>query len=612
LRIRRPRIFARLGRVIGLSVLFIALYTFSLLAVEAILDSVWASSTTHGVSLTDLARKSQSDLVYGNIISIMINDLIANNPLDRMTLFMWCMFLGYLDVVYETFILLILCPFSILRAADPNRLVPQPTMLEKFSTRAISFLNKTRATSNSEEFEHIDSPVASSIGSVIAVGKTIHEPTTAEDDPIILPSDSVTCIMMSVMNPCATEQSKESFVGVLKSIRSIAEFDVDIFVIDCGATREPIDNTEYVIKTEVSQKIHYVYYPEPDRTAALYWTSKFWIPNLFNAGMCGDYIYTVITDECMMFPDRDEMMLAVSRPLLPSSEYLMNNPDVKAYYIPFRDEVRNVVSAGWIKRLGERVHIASMQKFCNTALDTGSFSTVQLWERNTFEMTCFKRNCNVDRNLNQLPQLLSWRQNCLELQLDRGASKIHYWVGPNTTTDDLPELINSSPDIFIGQKPIGSVCKYVYELINPSSLFHGPSFVHKMIILPEVINAVFDCIRLFIIPGFVFRDPLGFAVTTAVVSIVMIIPYIAAILLNHRYEVDKSKKIAILVFVYPFVFILKVLPIRAARMIKDILSHLILSDGTDMTIEEREEELRDLPPVPPHVAPHWSTLWTGK
>ena len=201
------------------------------------------------------------------------------------------------------------------------------------SNSSIKMLNTTmddsrnhRLSYGSDIMSDCDSP-ASYISSSTAVKQINLQPTLPSPPfhggciqsirpDITVSGGSLTCILMSVMSPCSTETGRKNFIEKLKSLRELVDSDSDIFIVDCGRSRQPIDNTEFVIYSQVSDQIHYVYFPENHRVLSLYWTSKYWIPFLFASNMCGDYIYTLITDETISFPKNFN---------LPPDEYLLKN-----------------------------------------------------------------------------------------------------------------------------------------------------------------------------------------------------------------------------------------------------------------------------------------------
>ena len=78
-----------------------------------------------------------------------------------------------------------------------------------------------------------------------------------------------------------------------------------------------------------------------------------------------------------------------------------------------------------------------------------------------------------------------------------------------------------------------------------------------------------------------------------------------------QYEVSPLRKFASLVFARPLLLILVDLPLGIIRLFKlSIIPILFRRYEGDETIGEREEEFRDLPPVPPHPCPHWPSVWT--
>jgi hypothetical protein len=150
----------------------------------------------------------------------------------------------------------------------------------------------------------------------------------------------------------------------------------------------------------------------------------------------------------------------------------------------------------------------------------------------------------------------------------------------------------------------------MHEFIDPSSFLHWPSVLSKLIILGEIANTFFDSIRIFLLPGLLIKDPIGFGIATAIVGIICILPYLVNLLVNIRYEDHRATKTLYVLLVLPFQLILKEIPRRTVCFFKEYVRDTVFTKyESDLTIGEREEQFRDLPIVPPHPNPHWSTVW---
>ena len=408
------------------------------------------------------------------------------------------------------------------------------------------------------------------------------------DDPAI-------CVLISVTSPCATAEGRLFFIEQLQSLRNLVENDRDIFVVDCGLARSPIDDTESVIYDEISDKIHYVYFPEPNRLVALYWTSKYWIPFLFTSHLCGDYIYSMILEgeSGVVFPPDFK---------LPSSEFLLSNPGIKAMYIPV-NELPSLVD--WPTRLRERIHLFWLSNVLRSSTHAGGYGIPQIWERNSFEMTCF----NLPAATNSDPSIyrsLSLKGNGRILLSERSKSRMIHWLPRN----GAQPLLRKKSVGWEGQQPDIGFLSNVGELLDLPSLLHGVSVLSKSAILGEIVNTIFDSFRLFLLVALLIRDPVGLGAVALVVGVVSVLPLFINILLSVRFEDHLVGKTFFLILLQPLSLLLLELPRRVVRLFKlKFIPTLHRIYENDVSIGDREGQIRDLPIVPPHPVPHWPTVW---
>jgi hypothetical protein len=547
----------------------------------------------------------------GSVMQVLGWDLSANNVIKQRVVYTWVSFLAFLDVALEAATLLIFAVIALLKPTKVHTVPKNPLkrvtsgddLHPHVSVRPLKDrIQATPETSmNDDSFEdaYTGEPNRFQIPhkAPLFIPRSRRESLTTSsvgnlEFPVM--DDSVLCIMMSVMSPCATEEGRRLFVDQLQSLRSLVEHDRDIFVIDCGVSRSPIDDTESVIYDEVSDKIHYVYYPEPNRLVSLYWTSKYWIPFLFTSNLCGDYIYSLILEgeSGICFPPDFE---------LPSSEFLLGNPEIKAMYIPVSEKPGFV---HWSERLRERIHLTWISNVLRSSTHAGGYGVPQIWERNSFEMTCFNLPACTNADPNTY-RSLSLKSNGRMLLRDRCKSRMISWLPHNGAKPVLGKRV------WIPEQRDYGFLANMRELIEPPSLLHATSVLSKSAVFGEIFNASFDSIRVFLITCIVLRDPVGLAVVAILMGYLAMLPLAVNLLVSIRYEDHVVSKLFFLLFVQPFAMLLVELPRRTVRLFKQkLIPVLFRRYESDVTIGEREEQLLDLAIVPPHPVPHWPTVWT--
>ena len=535
-----------------------------------------------------------------------VGDIVADDLSGERLLFFWIEFLAFIDVFYRSFLLLLCSPFATVRPSDMSHRdnvgdKESSVKLENKPTDA-GVLDETQVPASSESVSDFGGG-ARLLTSANAFFVNRRSSTTSSMDMSLAQlidcgydrecCETSICAMLSVVSPCSSEAGRLDFVRKLKSLQKLIANDEDIFVIDCGSSPTPLDDTEYVICREVSDRINYVYFPEPDRIVSLYWTSKFWIPFLFSSNRCGDYIYSLIVDESVRFP---------SSFLLPDQDYLLGNPKIKAMYIPTAEDPLDENSFAWMNRLRERIQLISIFRIAGSTSHAGTYCP-QIWERNTFEMTCF----NLKSGSNQ--HGLCLRANGRALLKQRCGSLITVYV-----SDRGIRPVRSTRSVLSAAHGLGpspqSLLSYFWDLIDPSSIWHLSSFFGLPFVFGSFLNVLFDSIRILIASVMLTRDPLGFAFVSIIAGIVSAFPLLLNQAACYQTEVHFLKKTLILVFLHPFSLILVDLPVRVIRLFKlKLIPILIPMQECEVTIGERDEEFRDLPVVPPHPCPHWSSVW---
>lgn len=600
-----------------LSLIFIATYVLIFRFVAFLISYPAVTQMPAGITLLDLLGLSEGDMTPSSIGGVISDDLSKDNRGRSHYLFFWVEWLAFLDMFVEAFLLIFAAGFSYLRVTDVNKvmlhnsagsikiLVNQSALeetqlpMDSVSGEGNRFGMPVNDLSESDSpASYLSSPSSRIPAPPLSLPKGIPQlrlpisPASETDEEQSTTSGgSVTCVLMSVMAPCATKEGREDFVAKLKALRDLVDSEQDIFVVDCGRTREPIDNTEFVIYSKVGDKIHYVYFPEPNRVLALYWTSKYWIPFLFASNMCGDYIYSLIVDDSVLFPNNFE---------LPPASYLLRNPKIKALTIPVEERPTGLAST---KRMVEQIELTATFNISGTAMHAGSISVPQLWERNTFEMTCF--NLKDDQSL-PLNRQLDMCMNGRNLLKDRGESVIGVWL----CQGGVKPVVDSQTSQYKGYAEDFSIGSNIWELIDPSSFLHKGSLAAKPVVFIELLNVFYDTFRLFLITGMLLRDPLGFTIVAIIAVSVSLLPLLINLAACVRYHDHRMLKLLFLFAIYPVQTILFTVPVRVVELFKHkIIPTLLKKTDNGVSLGEREVEFRDLPIVPPHPVPHWPTVW---
>ena len=147
---------------------------------------------------------------------------------------------------------------------------------------------------------------------------------------------------------------------------------------------------------------------------------------------------------------------------------------------------------------------------------------------------------------------------------------------------------------------------FIIELVNPISWFHLKSVALKPYFLQELLSIVLDWLRIFLLISLAFRDYLALALMTAVFSFLM---YIQVLVFQFVY-LRRRKDLRVStwgIIMFPF-YRLSSLLFRVCALCQNILVYSHYRKG--VRIQDREDEVKDLPPCPPHPDADWFTVWS--
>jgi hypothetical protein len=284
---------------------------------------------------------------------------------------------------------------------------------------------------------------------------------------------------------------------------------------------------------------------------------------------------------------------------LPKTQFLLDNPMIKAMYMPVDEPV---LSGYFAEKLNERIRLLWLDNLTGSSMHAGGHHVPQLWERNAFEMTCFNLRASNDDDVDRV---LSLEANGRALLKDRCNSRMTRWLPVN----------GSKPrrdwHHWAGVKRNVAITTILREFVDPSALLHLVSFLSMLpTVFIDISGILYDLFRVFLVGIMLLRDPIALAIVAVVSGLISVVPLFVNLLISLRYEDRRVGKIAFLLTLQPLYAILVAVPLRTVRFFKlKVIQVLFRTYESDVTIGEREEEFRDLPIVPPHPAPHWSTVW---
>jgi hypothetical protein len=146
---------------------------------------------------------------------------------------------------------------------------------------------------------------------------------------------------------------------------------------------------------------------------------------------------------------------------------------------------------------------------------------------------------------------------------------------------------------------------FFLEIINPVSFIHIPSLILKPYFIQELLSILLDWLRIFLLIGLLLRDTLGLLLMTAFFTLVLHAQLVLFqfVILRDRPDLRSS---FITVLTFPF-YKLCNLFFRVCALCQNLLVYSHERKGIKISL--REDEIRDLPPLPPHHLVDWFTIW---
>ncbi|KAF4656184.1 hypothetical protein FOZ61_007140 [Perkinsus olseni] len=298
---------------------------------------------------------------------------------------------------------------------------------------------------------------------------------------------------------------------------------------------------------EVHPDINYLYTPEGNKTFAFYWCNKYWIPFLEAHDKIPQFTYAVIIDDDVPLP----------HDLHIPQEQLTKDTTIKAVHFPITAASPDGHPNLLVKCQDIEYKMAAVHKLFQATMARclSCHGAIALWDREALDEIFYEH----DTVFNGEDMYMG-----LSLLRKRDDSKIISCAQAIVPT--------YAPDAWT-----------------------------------ELLAVILDWLRVFLLCGLLLRDWLGLILMTLIFTTVL---YIAVaifqlVVLRERKELRCTLCTYLL---FPW-YRLNGLLFRLGALCQNLLvySH----ERTNIKIGVREDEIRDIPPCPPHPDIDWFTVWQG-
>ena len=398
-----------------------------------------------------------------------------------------------------------------------------------------------------------------------------------------------TCLMIACHESCLSVEKEAAFTNTLRCALKVFP-PSHIFVCDNGNAMAPVDNTPAVARN-IHPDINYLYVPEGNKTFAFYWCNRYWIPFLAQCGRVPDFKYALMTDDDVPLPPDLHI----------PHEYLRLHAEVKAVHFAITAVTADGRSSLLVSCQDIEYKMAAVHKYFQSAMarSLSCHGAIGLWERSTLDRIFY------DHDTVFHGEDLYMGLSLLRLRDDSRIISCPQTIVPTYAPDTWGMLFRQrvkSWELTSHKKTF----TYLFELLHPASFCHAASLVLKPYFLQELLTITLDWLRMFLLAGLLLRDWLGLLLMTGIFTAILYFQVIILQFIYLRQRPDLRSSLGT-ILTFPF-YRLGGLLFRLCALIHNILvySH----DRKAIKIGVREDEVRDIPPSPPHPDCDWFTCWT--
>ena len=397
-----------------------------------------------------------------------------------------------------------------------------------------------------------------------------------------------TCLMIACHCSTMTRERCETFSNTLRAALQVFP-PSHIFVCDNGPTIHPQDETQFIAR-QVHPDINYLYIPEGNKTFAFYWCNKHWIPFLAKCGVVPNFTYAVIIDDDVPLP----------ADLHIPHQHLANDPNIKAVHFPITATTPDGNPPLLVRCQDIEYKLAAVHKLFQAWMSRSlsCHGAIALWDRNAMGEVLQEHDTVF--NGEDLYMGL-----CLLRKRDKSTIiSCAQTIVPTYAPDSWSVLFRQrvkSWELTSHKKTF----TFLIEVINPVSFVHVASLCLKPYFIQELLTILLDWLRMFLLVGLIMRDTLSFLLMTAFFTILLYLQLLAFqfVVLRERRDLRSS---FMTVLTFPFYKFCNLF-FRICALCQNLLVYSHERKGIKIAV--REDEIRDVPPLPPHYLVDWFTIW---
>lgn len=363
------------------------------------------------------------------------------------------------------------------------------------------------------------------------------------------------------------------------------------FILQFGSDLSPQDDTVAFLQDKVNRGIQYLYVPERDRLAAVYWFSKYYIP--------------LVQLHQDVFAPTSHLMVVDQRVAVPATLSIPHQ------YISGEEEVGLICFGCTSKKIAPLSDVQLKLDVCQSIFESGmsslgdsevSRAMVTVWDREALEFAAFNHKPLTESSGGDFPGagieiLKSDRKNRIQF-VSNNLIEVKDKRAYSTIEKLYLDLARRKRLLFSD----------IVALISPAALLSKIRLASKPKTLYYVMAAVFDFIRLPVLFASALRDPIGLG---GMIGLVLVLQWVRMIVLSVvliPQSCRKDRPGIVSAMLFPVFHILwNIVVLKPLSIVCAVFWSL--NDRPGIALLEREDYEHNIPPCLPYPDAPWFTVW---
>lgn len=370
----------------------------------------------------------------------------------------------------------------------------------------------------------------------------------------------------------------------IKNVQSVIEV-VGIertFILQFGPELVPMDDSLVLLQERVSAGIQYVFVPEPQKTVATYWFSKYHIPLVqLHSTHPTPISHLMVIDHSVHVPWNLAIPLDFVDPVEKVAVICIGSVLPGAF-----DEIDYKTEQVHSQFQSDRSSLGDSQ-----LVDT---SGICVWDRSALEVSSLNSNADFAS------------LGFVAVNLHRGRIKFvqNAWVVNHTWDSSFSSMRGLADKLYLNfasRKRL--IVQDLKTSLSPYSWLSLSRLAAKPMSFIHLFNHILDVIRYPVLIASVLRDPVGLGF---IVGLYLVLLWVKMIVMALVAKENRSGFFSSLV--WPGVhFIVNLLVLRPLSIVAGMF--WTLRDRPVSSIQDREDQEGSIPPCLPFTDAHWFSVW---